>query len=275
MDSITIVTPNFNMGRYLEPTIQSVVSNLRAGDEYFIIDGGSNDGSRAIIEKYAQHLAGWVSEPDDGYADAIGKGFAKSRAALQCWINSGDLLLRGALDLARERLAHASADMIFGDDFYIDDESRVIFRSHGQVWNLRDAVLFGGWTPLQDACFWRRELYERVGGIDTNLKFAADYDLFLRFTGAGKASYVPINFSAYRRHAGQKGVAGAREYKAERALCRRREIAKDPRSRITKIALSAFYQCWARYRARVIQPLLRDTRLAGKYVCDIEASAHG
>lgn len=76
--SFSVVTPNFNMGHLLSETIQSVLENLRPGDEYFIVDGGSTDGSIDIIKQYADRLTGWVSEQDAGYADAISKGDRKS-----------------------------------------------------------------------------------------------------------------------------------------------------------------------------------------------------
>jgi hypothetical protein len=93
--------------------------------------------------------------------------------------------------------------------------------------DLRNAMLYGGWTPLQDACFWRRGLYEKAGGIDRALKFAADYDLFLRMSLAGRTSFVPFAFSAFRRHVGQKSISGSAAYEDERRQIRSREIAAD------------------------------------------------
>jgi glycosyltransferase involved in cell wall biosynthesis len=191
-----VVTPNFNMGSYLAETIESVLRNLRPGDEYYIIDGGSSDESVEIIEKYAHKLTGWVSEKDDSYADAIRKGFMRGTGQFQCWINAGDLLLDGSLDLARELLDKSNADMIFGDDFYIDGNSNILGYSRGACRNLRLAMLYGAWTPLQDACFWRSDLYKRVEGLDKSLRNAADYDLFARFSVAGKVCYVPFAFSS-------------------------------------------------------------------------------
>lgn len=222
---ISVVTPSFNMAPYLEDTIKSVLSNLREGDEYFIIDGGSIDGSVDIIRRYESRLSGWVSEPDHGYADAIGKGFDRTTGDILCWINVGDLYLSGALDAARQQLTD-DLDMIFGDDFYIDQDSKVLAYSRGWVPNLRAATLFGTWTPLQDACFWRQDIYRKIGGIDRSLKFAADYDLFLRMALAGRTSYVPMAFSAFRRHQGQKSISGASPYKEEKMACRQRELAR-------------------------------------------------
>jgi glycosyltransferase involved in cell wall biosynthesis len=216
---ISVVTPSFNMAGYLEDTIQSVVANLRRDDEYFIIDGGSTDGSVDIIRRYESRLAGWVSEADSGYADAIAKGFDRASGEIFCWLNCSDVYLAGALDAARQLLS-ADLDMIFGDDFYIDGDGKILSYSRGWVPSLRTATLYGGWTPLQDACFWRRGLYQKVGGIDRSLKLAADYDLFMRMGLAGQAAYVPRAFSAFRQHPGQKSISGSTEYDEERRRVR-------------------------------------------------------
>lgn len=221
---ISVVTVNFNMAGYLSETISSVRNNLADGDEYIVVDGGSTDGSVEVIRQHEAAITHWVSEPDEGYAHAIAKGFARASGDLLCWINAGDLFLDGAFAKVREIFAAADVDMIFGDDFYIDERSRVIRYSRGFVNDLAAAMLHGGWTPLQDACFWTRDLYMRVGGINPKLRLAADYDIFLRMAWAGRARHVPFAFSAFRRHQGQKSVSGAAEYAEEREQVRHREM---------------------------------------------------
>jgi len=250
--SFSVITPNFNMGEYLAGTIESVLVNLRPGDEYFIIDGGSTDDSVDIIKRYEHRLTGWISEKDRGYADALAKGFARSTADYQCWINSGDLLLTGSLDEARKRLDASSAEMIFGDDLYIDEESLVLQVSNGHVHDLASMMLYGGWTPLQDACYWRRSLYEKVGGIDPSVKYAADYDLFLRMSLNGNCEYVPSIFSAFRKHGGQTSHAHASGYKHERMACRLREQRKLSGGREFETWLRNYYYWWkVRWRVRL------------------------
>lgn len=214
--SFCVVTPNFNMSGYLPETIESVLSNLGPNDRYYVIDGGSTDDSVRVLASYASRLSGCVSERDRGYADAVNKGFAMANTEYQCWLACGDLMLSGALDKARALLAETNTDMIFGDDFYIDESSRVLGFSRGACSNLRKAMIYGDWTPLQDACFWRADLYKRVGGLDVSLRIAADYDLFARFSVAGVTRYVPIAFSAFRRHDGQCSIANGDVYRAEK-----------------------------------------------------------
>jgi glycosyltransferase involved in cell wall biosynthesis len=270
---ISVVTPSFNMAPYLEDTIRSVLSNLRAGDEYFIIDGASTDGSVDLIRHYESSITGWVSEKDSGYADALAKGFEHTTGDILCWINAGDLYLSGAFDAARERIA-GDLDMIFGDDFYIDENNRILAYSRGWVPNLHAATLFGGWSPLQDACFWRRSVYERVGGIDPTLQYAADYDLFLRMAVAGRARYVPLTFSAFRRHLGQKSVAGASAYDIERYKVRSRELDSYGSTRALKMLHRVINRSGMSVRARLAPWVWRRRDLVGKLVTELPCDVY-
>ncbi len=261
------------MGEYLAETIDSVLTNLRPGDEYFIIDGGSTDDSIEIIRRYASHLAGWVSEKDQGYADALAKGFARSTADYHCWINSGDLLLVGALDEARTRLAATGADMIFGDDLYIDEAGKVLQVSNGHADDLAAIMLYGGWTPLQDACFWRRTLYEKVGGINSSVRYAADYDLFLRMSLRGSCRYVPVTFSAFRKHAGQNSMQNSAIYQNEREACRHRELSQHVGMRWGNRLLQAYYWWKVRWRARFQGTQPKGYQQVGKFIADIHCYA--
>lgn len=264
--TFTIVTPNYNMGPYLGRTIESVIRNLRPGDQYFVIDGGSTDNSLDVIKQYSAHLTGWVSERDNGYADALHKGFKLADGEYLCWINCGDLLLDGAIEKARELFQSNGADMLFGDDYYIDETDRVIFRSCGKVRSLRDMMLFGGWTPLQDACFWRRDLYERAGGLDVGLKYAADYDLFLRMSMAGRSEYVPFVFSAFRRHDGQKSIQGQLQYKRERYQCRAVALGNSKAHWMSRQLLAMYYWFAVRVRSRVAKYIYQSARHSGEPV---------
>jgi len=270
---ISVVTPSFNMGPYLEDTITSVVNNLRPGDEYFIVDGGSTDGSTDVIHRHEQDITGWVSESDAGYADALAKGFDRATGDILCWINAGDMYLAGALDAARGLLTD-DLDMIFGDDFYIDENNQVLSYSCGWVPDLRTATLFGGWSPLQDACFWRRGIYDRIGGIDRALKFAADYDLFLRMASAGRTGYVPFTFSAFRRHAGQKSISGSSAYQVERRRARAREILACKAGAVNKALHRGVNRVAMSARARLGPMLWRRPDLVGRSVTSLPCAVY-
>ncbi|HZP68452.1 MAG TPA: glycosyltransferase family 2 protein [Pseudolabrys sp.] len=270
---ISVVTPNFNMAPYLGETISSVLRNLSPGDEYIVVDGGSTDGSVEVIRRHEKDLTHWISERDDGYAHAIAKGFRRASGDLLCWINAGDLLLDGALAKVRELFGAGDIDMVFGDDFYIDEKSRVVRLSRGFVKNLPAAMLHGGWTPLQDACFWTRDIYQRVGGIDPNLCLAADYDLFLRIAREGRTRHVPFVFSAFRRHPGQKS-SDASGYAKEREQVRRRELTGAGEGALAAFVKRQFHLNAGRMRAW-IAPRVRPRRdLEGRPVAELHCARY-
>lgn len=266
--SFTIVTPNYNMGKYLGRTIESVIRNIQPGDEYFIVDGGSSDESLEIIRSYEDRITGWVSEPDAGYADAVAKGFRQAGGRYLCWVNSGDLLLDGALAEARAGLERTNSDLIFGDDLLIDEVDKVIQVTNGQVDDLRKMMLYAGWTPLQESCFWSRELYQKIGGIDPNVKFAADYDFFLRMSIAGRCNYIPAIFGAFRRHEGQLSIANMALYKSERERCQEREFSNLPKNSM-RFFVKAYYWLKVRLRAHLNGKKRSMNRLVGYCVSEV------
>jgi glycosyltransferase involved in cell wall biosynthesis len=270
---VSVVTPSFNMAPYLEETIKSVIANLRPGDEYFVIDGGSTDGSVDVVRRFENKLTKWISEPDSGYAEAIAKGFDLATGDIFCWLNCSDIYLSGALDAAKALLS-ADLDMIFGDDFYIDENDKVLAFSRGWVPNLRMAALYGGWTPLQDACFWRREIYLQVGGIDRTLRYAADYDLFLRMALAGHAAYVPRAFSAFRRHGGQKSISGSAAYEIERKHVRARALRAGPAGPAKRAIYRGLNRVAMSVRARLAPLIWRRPDLTGKLVTSLPCGAY-
>jgi len=238
------------MAAYLAETIESVLKNLGPNDHYFVVDGGSTDGSVDLIKTYEGRISGWISEPDQGYADAVAKGFAMAPTRYQCWIACGDLMLPGALQLASTELARTGADMIYGDNFYVDENSRLIQITSAEIKNLAEMMFYGGWTPLQDACFWSSELYQRVGGINPAIRYAADYDLFLRMAMAGQCVYTPHVFSAFRRHEGQTSERYKVAYRNEKEAA-----AKSARNSMnavrSSIGAKVYHWIYPKLRARI------------------------
>jgi glycosyltransferase involved in cell wall biosynthesis len=266
--SFTIVTPNYNNGRFLAQTIESVLANLQPGDEYFVVDGGSSDESLQIIKRYESRLTGWLSGPDRGYADAISKGFKLGRGDLLAWINSSDLLLPGALSVARQLLLRNQADLLFGDDYHIAEDGIVLFRSCGAASSFKKLMLHGGWAPLQDACFWTRSIYERVGGVNPDTKFAADFEFFLKIAIVGTSVYAPVAFSAFRKHTGQISISASESYRSERRAILKKAQSIECVSPIERIP----YYAWVRLRARVFQSFLNSKAHAGQPIGELHAN---
>ena len=213
---ITIVTPSYNQARFLEETIRSVVSQREFIHEYFVLDGGSADGSADLIRKYADRVDFWVSEKDKGQADAIHKGFSRATGDWLAWLNSDDIYLPGAIEkIARAIEGHPDWDALTGWHARIDGESRIVSAHRMPAENPRWAR-WGVTHVNQQTCFFKRSLYERVGPIRQDLHCVLDTELWFRFFDAGaKWGIVKDYLAAFRVHDTAKGQAWLDEYRKE------------------------------------------------------------
>ena len=197
---ISIVTPSFNQDRYIEKTIQSVLSQDYPQIEYLIVDGGSSDDTVNIIRKYEDRLAWWVSEKDRGQTDAINKGFARARGGILAWLNSDDTYEPGAVAAAARYLQeHPEVGMVYGDCNYINEHGEVVgkFRSTQTSYRL----LRRGYTHIpQQTMFFRAELWRQVGPLDPSFYFAMDYDLWTRLAARAEIRYLPRTWANFRLH---------------------------------------------------------------------------
>ncbi|NOZ25076.1 MAG: glycosyltransferase [Nitrospirae bacterium] len=193
---ITVVTPSFNQSRYIERTILSVLNQNYPNLEYIIIDGGSTDGSIDIIRKYERYLACWVSEKDEGQADAINKGLKLGTGDLFAWQNSDDLYMPGAFMTVAEKFRERPDSAVFFGNFWlVDSDDEPIRDIRFTPFSFRCSLLEGIGISNQ-AAFWRRELFEEHGYLDPSLEFAMDLDWWLRL-GHARAGFCFI-----RRHLG-------------------------------------------------------------------------
>jgi glycosyltransferase involved in cell wall biosynthesis len=204
---VSIVTPSYNQGRFLEATIRSVLDqDLRPAVEYIIIDGGSTDGSIDIIRHYSDRLAYWVSERDQGQTDAINKGFARARGAVLAWLNSDDVYQPGAISEAvAYLLAHPEAGMVYGDTNFVNEAGAPIGRFPAAQTDYRR--LRQGYVHIpQQASFFRADLWRRVGPLDPTFYFAMDYDLWVRLSALAPVTYLPRLWASFRLHGGGKTI---------------------------------------------------------------------
>lgn len=205
---ISIVTPSFNQGAFIERTINSVLSQSYQNLEYYVQDGGSKDGTVEILGRYAAGLTGWESSPDKGQSQAINLGFSKTSGEIMAWLNSDDLLLPGTLAYVAQYFnCHPEVDVVYGHRIIIDESDRQI--GHWIMPMHDDAIL--SWADFipQETMFWRRAIWEKAGGrIDESYHFAMDWDLLVRFREAG-ARFVrlPRFLGGFRVHQRQKTSA--------------------------------------------------------------------
>lgn len=203
---VSIITPSYNQAEFLERTIRSVLDQNYQNLEYIIIDGGSDDGSLGIIQKYSDQLAWWVSEPDQGQTDAINKGFTKAKGDILAWLNSDDTYLVNAVSEAVDYLqSHPEVGMVYGDANLIDENDNVIgsFPAR-QTDNKR---LMRGYVHIpQQASFFRAELWKKVGPLDPSFFFAMDYDLWVRLSQQAPIKYHPRLWANFRLHGGAKSI---------------------------------------------------------------------
>ncbi len=205
---ITIVTPSFNQARYIEETIRSVLLQGYPNLEYIIIDGGSTDGSVEIIRKYADHLAYWVSEPDEGQSDGIAKGFERATGDLLAWLNSDDLYTPGALAaIGRAYMEHPGA--IVAGDVQNFGAGRDRLVRHREI-TLSNVIRFWeGRTWHQPGIFFPRAVYFQAGGLDRGLRYTMDYDLLCRMLPLAPVVYTHTVVARFRVHAASKTTTQA------------------------------------------------------------------
>ena len=208
--SFAIVTPSYNTGKHIGAALRSVLEQDWPQVDYIVMDGGSTDGTVDVLKSFGPRLR-WVSERDRGQADAINRGFARTRGEVLGWLNSDDAYAPGALRAAAEFLAaHPDVAMVYGDADLIDAAGNPIARcAHVEPVFSRRRLLHYSDFIVQPAAFFRRSAFEAVGGLDPGLNWAMDYDLWLKFADAGfKAAYLPRVLANYRWLGGSKSAAG-------------------------------------------------------------------
>jgi len=195
---VTVAVPSFNHARYLAEALESIFAQALPM-EIFVADGGSTDGSVAIIEKFASRLAGWRSRRDEGQSHAINECIARGTAPYVCWLNSDDLYLPGGLAALLDALERdAAAPAAYGRAWNLFDDGR---RSPVWVEPFDVRRLAVRCIVSQPATLVRRAVWERVGGIDERLHMAMDYDLWWRlYKAAGPLRFVDRFVAVNRAH---------------------------------------------------------------------------
>jgi glycosyltransferase involved in cell wall biosynthesis len=203
---VSVVTPSYNQARFIEETIRSVLAQDYPNIEYIIVDGGSSDGSAAIIQKYADRLAWWVSEKDQGHADALNKGFTHASGEILAWLNSDDTYYPGVVSEAVTYLqANPEVGMVYGDADLTDDQGQVIGRFASRQTDYK-RLLRGSVHIPQATTFFRSDLWRQLGPLDLSLYFAFDYNFWVQLAKVSRLQYLPRRWATFRLHSEGKSV---------------------------------------------------------------------
>ena len=214
---VSIITPSFNQGCFIEDTIKSVLNQTYKNIEYIVVDGQSADQTLAILDKYSDRLI-YFSEPDEGQADAINKGIRKSKGQFLCYLNSDDTLEPTAVShFVSYLLANPDVDVVYGDANYIDKNNHVTEPYYTCEW---DFEKFKGHCFIcQPATMWRRTVIEKYGDFDKSLQYIMDYEYWLRIAhNGGRIRYLPMKLANSRLYKETKTKSG-REYIFKEIFC--------------------------------------------------------
>ena len=250
---ITIITPSFNQGRFIEETIRSVLLQGYPDLEYIVLDGGSTDGSVEIIKKYSPWLSYWVSEPDGGQSAAINRGLKIGSGVFATWINSDDMLHHNALFAHATRIGFDAACVYVGVCAYIDEFSELLSVHRSRIHSLEDLlrvpqVWRAGGNIVQPEVLFPRALALEVGGLNADNHYSMDYELWGKFLIAGaRFHHTDVPFGMLRRHADQKISDGIRTTQSLIDSAMRLVALADGLSNEAKEIVSSELQTYLRY----------------------------
>ena len=234
---VSVVTPSLNQAEFLPWAIESVLSQPYNPLEYWVMDGGSQDGTLEILRAYGKNLH-WVSEPDAGQADAVNRGWQRSRGEILGWVNADDGLLPMAVpEVVKAFAAHPDAAVVYGRCLVVNRAGEPVGEYPVAPFSLaRLLEEVDNFIP-QPAVFVRRSAAEAVGWLRTDLHYVMDYDFWLRLATAGyKFIYLPKTLAFLRLHEGSK-TGGASSGFAEElvrvftALDEAGKLPQDPKRR--------------------------------------------
>ena len=254
--SFSIITPSFNQGKYIQQTIDSIKNQNYLSLEHIIIDGASTDGTVDIL-KNTKHIR-WISEPDMGQSDAVNKGFKIATGEIIGWLNSDDWYEPGIIEkVNRFFIDNPNKNIVMGDCNLVDENDKIfdrvinVERGFEELKNYRVSRSI----PTQPAIFFRRRLLDEHGPLDTNLKYAMDYDLWMRFSKRNRFFHINQIFANYRFHKDAKiGDLNWEKMYPECEMVKQRYIEKEP-------LVSVIIPCYnyGRYLAEAVDSVINQT----------------
>lgn len=212
-----------NQGAFIEETIQSVLAQDYPRIEHIVVDGGSTDDTVEILRRYPS--VRWISEGDQGQADAVNKGFGMANGEVFGWLNSDDLYLPGAITAAVDVMRDTGCGLAHGGWRQIDESGNIMRELEAVPFDLRQQLDYANLVAQPGALF-TREAFEAVGGLDVTFRYALDYELFLRIGARFDVRHVDRILAAYRYHPTSKTVAEAEGFVDETFRAARKHGAR-------------------------------------------------
>jgi len=205
LPKISIITPSYNQGKFIEETIQSVLSQNYPNLEYIIIDGGSTDNTIEVIKNYESQISYWVSEPDRGQTHALNKGLARATGDILAYLNSDDYYLPGTLlKVARYFCQFSQTDLLNGRCRYVNAEGKKIGDQFGSIQSFGEIIdLWGVWWQkrqfVQPEVFWSRRITDQIGLFREDLHYVMDYEYWCRILlEGGKVGRINNELACFR-----------------------------------------------------------------------------
>ena len=202
MLKISIVTPSYNQGEFLEQTIDSVLSQNYPNLEYLVIDGGSTDNSVEIIKKYEKHLAYWISEKDNGQSDAINKGFKKSTGQIFNWLNSDDWYTENTLQKVADAFGNKQTNVFCGRSRILENGVEIRQNKGTDIYSTLEKTI--GFARIdQPETFYRKSCLDAIGLLNSDLHYVMDRDWWIRYlllfglNGIEKTNDILVNFRSH------------------------------------------------------------------------------
>ena len=211
---VSIVTPSFNKGQYIEETILSIRNQTYKNIEHIVIDGGSTDKTLSILKNYSPVLL-WFSEPDKGQSDAINKGWRIAKGDIIAYLNADDTYLPNAVESAVNFfLQHPETAMIYGDGIFSDEKGKFLMNFTAGEFILKN-LIFCRDNILQPAVFLRKTVFDTIGDVDVDLHLAMDLDYWIRTGIRYNVKYIPNQFATAKIYKDAKSSAQMHKYVKE------------------------------------------------------------
>ena len=210
---VSIITPSFNQGKFIRETIESVLNQDYSNIEYWVIDGGSTDETVDILKEYDGKI-NWISEKDEGQADAVNKGIKLAKGTIIGWLNSDDIYMQDAVShIVKFFKKHPNVDMVYGEGYFIDENSQIIDRYNTENFSINR--LAQTCIVCQPTAFLKKGIVKEVGYLDKRLNLCMDYELWIKIAQKGNIMYSP------------KYLAASRMYNENKTLSRKWEVNEE------------------------------------------------